>query len=472
MKTLGTNRAYWLGSGLAAFGQNLFGASQIAIDPHNPNFVTIAGKGGFWATQNGGQMWYPAGNGAGGSEVSNIKISGNTVTTNDVDWTGITTTNGFSSYTIDNTPGAFAKAALSRSVNGHTYSVNVSGDDITMDGKSIADDYAKAAIANANDLQIASDGTVYVALYGGGVLKGAIGGSPPPPTQTIPSNTTAPSISGTAQVGQKLTLTQGTWTGTPTPTLSEQWQRNTGSGFQTIAGQSGTSYTLTSADQGATIQVVETATSSAGTTAATSNVTGTVLGSGSTQTAPTNATAPSISGTAQVGQTLTVKKGTWNGSPAPSVTELWQRNAGSGFQPIAGQTGTSYTLTSTDQGATIRVIETASNTAGSATATSTATATVIAAQSGSATLTLAKGTKTVTASFKVSAKSTVTIQVVNSSGKVVRNRLFQKSGVTTGAPIWYEKDDSGKVVPAGTYTFKLTATANGKTTTVSQSVTI
>ena len=57
-------------------------------------------------------------------------------------------------------------------MNGHAYAVNVNGDDITMDGISIADDYAKAAIANANDLAVGSDGYIYVALYGGGVLRG------------------------------------------------------------------------------------------------------------------------------------------------------------------------------------------------------------------------------------------------------------------------------------------------------------
>ncbi len=175
MTDLGDGRPYWLGTNKAAFCNDLFGTSQIAIDPSNPNLVVLSAKGGFWATQNGGQLWQPAGNGAGGSEVSNIRIGSNgQVTTNDTDWAGIQTGDRFSSYTRTTSPGTFAAAALSRVVSGHTYSVK-SGD-ITIDGVSIADDYAKSAIATAHDLQVSSDGYVYVALFGGGVLRGVPAG--------------------------------------------------------------------------------------------------------------------------------------------------------------------------------------------------------------------------------------------------------------------------------------------------------
>ncbi len=40
---------------------------------------------------------------------------------------------------------------------------------------------------------------------------------------SAPDNTVAPAITGTAQVGQTLTVSNGTWTGTPAPTFGYQW---------------------------------------------------------------------------------------------------------------------------------------------------------------------------------------------------------------------------------------------------------
>lgn len=47
---------------------------------------------------------------------------------------------------------------------------------------------------------------------------GAEGGAP-----AAPVNTVAPAITGTAQVSETLTATDGTWTGKEAPTLSRQW---------------------------------------------------------------------------------------------------------------------------------------------------------------------------------------------------------------------------------------------------------
>ena len=62
-----------------------------------------------------------------------------------------------------------------------------------------------------------------------------------------PAIQTAPSISGTATVGQTLTLNPGTWTGTPTPSLTAQWQDcdTTGNNCTAITGATATTYTLT-----------------------------------------------------------------------------------------------------------------------------------------------------------------------------------------------------------------------------------
>jgi uncharacterized delta-60 repeat protein len=91
-------------------------------------------------------------------------------------------------------------------------------------------------------------------------------------------------------------------------------------------------------------------------------------------TAPTSLSAPTISGSAIEGQTLTVSPGTWSGSTPITLTYEWRRcdSAGAGCLDIAGATGTTYTLTSADVGRTIRVRETATNAYGSASADSAA----------------------------------------------------------------------------------------------------
>ncbi len=80
---------------------------------------------------------------------------------------------------------------------------------------------------------------------------------------------------------------------------------------------------------------------------------------------PANTTAPSIAGTAEVGETLEVTPGVWTNSPS-SVIYQWQTcdSAGGKCLPIQGATAQSYKLVPDDAGFTIRVMETASNAEG------------------------------------------------------------------------------------------------------------
>jgi hypothetical protein len=84
---------------------------------------------------------------------------------------------------------------------------------------------------------------------------------------TAPRNTSAPTISGTAQVGEELTATRGTWTG-GVRSYSYQWQRCdvTGEGCADVTGAAGTSYGVRGADVGHTLRVTVTATNLAGPT--------------------------------------------------------------------------------------------------------------------------------------------------------------------------------------------------------------
>lgn len=95
--------------------------------------------------------------------------------------------------------------------------------------------------------------------------------------------------------------------------------------------------------------------------------------------APVNTAAPTISGSALAGNTLTASVGTWASGPA-SYAYKWQRCAASGLgavcTDIAGAASNTYLLTDSDVGYTVRVVVTAANSSGSTPATSAETGVV------------------------------------------------------------------------------------------------
>jgi hypothetical protein len=94
------------------------------------------------------------------------------------------------------------------------------------------------------------------------------GESPPPPPPTIaPSDTTAPTVSGAAQVKQTLTAGKGTWSGSAPMTYTYQWQRE---GTTNITGATGSTYVPAAADVGHRLDVVVSAANSAGSASASS----------------------------------------------------------------------------------------------------------------------------------------------------------------------------------------------------------
>jgi lysophospholipase L1-like esterase len=99
--------------------------------------------------------------------------------------------------------------------------------------------------------------------------------------------------------------------------------------------------------------------------------------------APTNIAAPVISGTPQAGQTLTTSNGSWTGAPT-GYTYQWQscNGMGSGCFSIAGATGPTYLVQSSDVGRRLRVSVTASNDYGSAGPVNSATTAVVTANLG------------------------------------------------------------------------------------------
>jgi hypothetical protein len=84
--------------------------------------------------------------------------------------------------------------------------------------------------------------------------------------------------------------------------------------------------------------------------------------------APVNASAPTLTGTPALGQTLSCSTGTWANSPT-SFSYAWLRSG----VPIAGQAGSTYVVQAADQGHTIACQVTAGNGGGSYTITGLAT---------------------------------------------------------------------------------------------------
>ena len=97
-----------------------------------------------------------------------------------------------------------------------------------------------------------------------------------------------------------------------------------------------------------------------------------------TPSPPINTVKPTISGAAQVGQTLTASPGTWGGTPTITFAYQWEA-CNPACSPISGATNSTHVVASGELGMTLRVVVTATNGVGSATATSNQTAAVVGA---------------------------------------------------------------------------------------------
>ncbi len=102
------------------------------------------------------------------------------------------------------------------------------------------------------------------------------------------------------------------------------------------------------------------------------------LAEAQTQVIPANTTAPTIAGTARDGDTLTASEGTWTGTEPMTFTYQWQRCDVNGLNcaDLAGATGRTYLVQTSDVGNRLRVRVTATNTTGSSSANSQPTAQV------------------------------------------------------------------------------------------------
>jgi len=179
---------------------------------------------------------------------------------------------------------------------------------------------------------------------------------------TAPVNTVAPDVTGNPYVGDLLTTTNGTWSGTPT-SFTYQWKRGA-----TNIGTNANTYTIVTADANTNITCVVTATNATGSTPATSNILGAYP-----LAAPTIIDLPSLipddplDPFFYVGDTIPIGGNNWESNPPnPTLTYQWLRNGGN----ITGETNNTYLVDVADSGELISVKCTATNSQGTAFETS------------------------------------------------------------------------------------------------------
>ena len=282
-------------------------------------------------------------------------------------------------------------------------------------------------VAGPDSPALVTGDTYYVVETG---TTAATSATTAPVTADPPANSAAPVISGTATVGDTLSVqTDGTW-GPPSPaSFTYQWLDCSSAGCSPILGQTTSSYTLGSGDVGYQVEVAETPVYDGTTTfdAVDSNASARV---GET-TLPQH--APAISGTAQVGQTLRASAGTW--SPTPTGYAYQWESCGVlaiDCSSIAGATGATYSPPAAEVGHVLEVAVTAF-------VYSTATGPIISAPTGVVAATA------VPVPLQPTLTPTSTVQIVASPKTATVDEPVTLVGIVTS--------NSSTVAPRGTLTF-------------------
>jgi hypothetical protein len=216
-----------------------------------------------------------------------------------------------------------------------------------------------------------------------------------------PTQTASPTLQGQVAnpfVGDKLTTTNGSWSGSPTK-YTYQWDRCDPTGDRQncvpIAGATAQSYTAATADINHTLHANVFATNADGSGKADTKASGVVAARG----VPKNTVRPTITGVPVVGNTLTAENGTWTG--AVTFSYQWQLCDvnGNNCVDIAGATGKTYGVRSTDTGHEILVLVKASNRFGSTTASSDRTVPATVTVQTTTTVVTVRGNQSPTISF-------------------------------------------------------------------------
>jgi LPXTG-motif cell wall-anchored protein len=159
----------------------------------------------------------------------------------------------------------------------------------------------------------------------------------------VPVVLESPEITGVAEYGQTLHVSDGIWMGYPTPTLTYQWKRCDYGPCTIIPGATSADYTVTAADIYHTLWATVTATNEAGSE---SEPALTKIVPGIPPTGP----APTVTGIARVGETLTASVGEWTGNGELTTWWTWARCELYWCDMIEGATSPTYQVTADDFG--------------------------------------------------------------------------------------------------------------------------
>jgi len=231
-----------------------------------------------------------------------------------------------------------------------------------------------------------------------------------------PVNSVAPVISGTAERGETLSSTTGTWSGVGTITYAYQWKRD----GSNISGATSATYLLLEADDNAFITCLVTATDDEGSNSRSSNTLGPVLG------LPLNLTAPVLSGTPTIGEVLSTTDGTWQGKATISFAYQWRRD----LSNIGGATSNTYELVDADYQTTIDCVVTATNTFGSAAQDSNDSALIAGITPSISGVPTFSGTESV--------GETLTATAASTSGRPIPTTTWKWQRSTNGTSGWVD----------------------------------
>jgi hypothetical protein len=189
-----------------------------------------------------------------------------------------------------------------------------------------------------------------------------------------PVDVSAPGVSGLPILEQTLTAEVGTWAGTGPFEYTYQWRGcNLLGECENISGATGSTYTVGPLQIANSIEVVVTAKNSLGSASATSEPTNVVKA-----LLPSNLELPSVTGLLQDGGLLNALVGSWSGTGPLEYSYAWElcNSAGAACHEISGALQATLGLLAGDVGSTLRVLVTASNSAGSTSALSEPTSVV------------------------------------------------------------------------------------------------